>query len=194
MDNNIIQHNQNRLNRWKNKLLHHPVFIIGNGPSLNNYNLNLIKDYFSIGLNRSYLKMNSTILLYKDKQTEKELPKKLNSILVSGYRNRFFNNDFGVTTLSYAFQLSVYLGCSPIILIACEGKYFYGKTNFYGKNKYHHTKTLNNYKYTLKKMNESSEFIIKVTSNNNLKYIFNLIHFPLGQSFYMSCVRKPTGL
>ena len=46
--------------KYKDKHKGCRVFIVGNGPSLNKTNLDLIKDEFSIGMNRISLLFNKT--------------------------------------------------------------------------------------------------------------------------------------
>ena len=40
---------------FKNKLHGYPVIILGNGPSINDYDLSILNDYFTIGINRIFL-------------------------------------------------------------------------------------------------------------------------------------------
>ena len=43
-----------------------PCFIIGNGPSLNDVPIQLLKNYFTIGINRSFYLIDTTILIWQD--------------------------------------------------------------------------------------------------------------------------------
>lgn len=49
-----FRHQRYAIKTWVNKLEGVPAFIVGNGPSLSECNPRLIKDYFSIGINRCY--------------------------------------------------------------------------------------------------------------------------------------------
>lgn len=68
----------------------HPCFIIGGGPSLSNFNWNLLKGKLTIGINRVYEKMNPTIIYGQD-------PKFLRWILMGKYsdeaRTKFLDSD-----------------------------------------------------------------------------------------------------
>lgn len=49
------------------------IFILGNGPSLNNISPEDIKDYFKIGTNRSWLWGKTDILIWRDERITEEL-------------------------------------------------------------------------------------------------------------------------
>jgi hypothetical protein len=53
-------------NFWKNSLIDDPCFIIGNGPSLKNLDISFLEPYFTIGINRAFLKIDPTILMWQD--------------------------------------------------------------------------------------------------------------------------------
>ena len=140
-----------------------PCFLIGNGPSLNNQNLKLIQDYFSIGINRAFQITTPTITIWQDRsfwRTERRglsnsktlkycaniHPDALKKHGVYGFK--LYKGDFQHTTdtrILYgtgatgpiAFQLAVAMGCNPIILLGMDCLYDGKKTNFYGTNRFH---------------------------------------------------------
>jgi len=156
------------LKHMHNTLKSFPVFLIGNGPSVNDENVSDLKDYFTIGLNRAFMALDPTILFWQDSHlwlTEKAGILESKSIKIcrdiSDPQNRF--NHFRLRTtdnfrlpdgpqLLYgkgatgplAFQFAYALGCDPIVLIGFDCKYRNGKTDFYGINKNHKAYTLNN--------------------------------------------------
>ena len=44
--------------KWKDRLLGVPAFILGNGPSLNDEDIAPLSNYFTIGINRSFYKLD----------------------------------------------------------------------------------------------------------------------------------------
>lgn len=60
------------IREWVGKLPGVPAFILGNAPSLKDHNLDLLKDYFTIGINRIFLApsgatgFDPTVLLWQD--------------------------------------------------------------------------------------------------------------------------------
>lgn len=155
------------LRGWKNSLKNIPCFIIGNSPYLDDYPIFKLNDYFTIGINRAFLRIDPTILMWQDidiylenKEKFKELksifyvrnvanPANLgyNFILQEGMYKIPDNPSTLIgrgTTGPLAFQLAYTLGCNPIILLGCNCKYKENKTNFYGNNKKHNSFTLEN--------------------------------------------------
>lgn len=147
------------LQQFKNKLNGHPVIILGNGPSINDHDLSILNDYFTIGINRIFLaNFDPTILFFQDKsllQTNREDVVKLQAIKVCrdiNDPNREFYN-FRLRSVAYSFsyqthelsgrgnslplacQLAVALGCSKIILLGIDGNSD-GHTHFYGTNQF----------------------------------------------------------
>lgn len=63
-----------QIKTWIDKLIGYPAFILGNGPSINEHNLSLLNNWYTIGINRIFLynKGNSstgfdpTILFWQD--------------------------------------------------------------------------------------------------------------------------------
>lgn len=146
---------------WVDRLVDIPVFVIGNGPSLNDLDLTLINDYFTIGINRSFLAITSTILLWQDISfwnTEYHRIHNLPSIKVcrdiADPRRIYYNfhlrsgpYQFGETShiisgagssgpMAVIFAHS--LGCRRIVLLGFDCKVAKnGDSDFYGKNKFH---------------------------------------------------------
>ena len=165
------------VSKWKNLLEGHVVFILGNSPGIVKQNLDILKPYFTIGINRIFYIYTSSILMWQDIQmwiSEKKKiannkslkicsnvsdPKKffLNFKVKSG-NFKFGNNPsilYGTgNTTALAAQLAVNLGCSNIVLLGTECKYKGDKTDFYGKNKDHKS-------YTLKMCNTSMKWLKK---------------------------------
>ena len=54
------------LKKWKNLCKDETVFILGNGLSISSYNLDLLKNYFTIGINRIIYVFDPTILFWQD--------------------------------------------------------------------------------------------------------------------------------
>lgn len=151
--------------KWLGKLAGYPVFILGNGPSLNDESIASLFNYFTIGINRSFYKLDSTILMWQDPSlwyTEKNVLCKTKSIKYctphSDPQNLYYHfkvlpGGFGLpdnpinlkgggTTLPLAVQLAYILGCNPIVLLGCDCKPRGQDTDFYGNNKFHHPKTM----------------------------------------------------
>lgn len=158
---------------WRNSLVGVPAFIIGNGPSLENINLSILKSYFTIGINRAFYKLDTTIIMWQDEQlwySDKHRISRLKAIKYcrdrSDPQNRFYNfrrvaGDYQMpenpsvlygmgSTGPLAFQLAFILGCDPIVLLGMDCKYIDGKTDFYGKNPSHKPHTLRNCRKGLK--------------------------------------------
>jgi len=164
------RHQRFAIRTWIDRLPDTPAFIIGNGPSLNNQPLDLIKDYFSIGVNRCFLlnKIDPTILLWQDISlwnTEYHTLHNLQALKVSrdvsDPRKTYYNFHlkgggyrFEPTThILYgrgssgplAVQLAVAMGCRPIVLLGMDCvRGTDGKSDFYGENKYWTDATINN--------------------------------------------------
>ena len=51
---------------WVGRLSGVPAFILGNGPSLNDEPVELLEPYFTVGINRAFLLMDPTVLLWQD--------------------------------------------------------------------------------------------------------------------------------
>jgi len=150
---------------WKNKLIGVPCFIIGNSPSLNDHPTHLLNGLFTIGINRAFKKLETTILLWQDIELylscQKEL-KSIKSILYArdaadpkgiAYHFRLLNAPYHLTNSPLrlsgrgssgplAFQLAHSLGCDPIVFLGYDCKYRGEQTDFWGINKDHKVHTL----------------------------------------------------
>lgn len=172
---------------WRNALCGTPAFLIGNAPSLENIDLSLLKNQFSIGINRlfpPYVDFEPTILMWQDPELwygEKHRIPKTQSIKYcragADIIGRFFHfkltlGDFQLpecasrlhgrgSTGPLAFQLAYILGCDPIILIGMDCCYAIGKTDYYGNN-YHHKP------HTLKACRRGLEWIATCPANRKI--------------------------
>ena len=161
------------LRHWKDKMQGVPCFIIGNGPSLNDEDISDLTNYFTIGINRSFLKIDSTILMWQDIElwySERKNVTKQQSIKVCRHQadpqNKFFHFKLessgfklpkhpGIlhgtgTTGPLAVQFAYAIGCNPIILLGMDCHHRGNATDFYGKNRYHKSHTMTNCKMGLK--------------------------------------------
>lgn len=150
--------NNNLVSFWKNKLKDVPCFVIGNSPTLNQINVNLLKDMFTIGINRAFLKIEPTVVFWQDRELWEEEKNRINalrSIRVchpKGDPMRKFHHfslkgsqfkrasDPSVlygrgSTGPMAVQFAHSLGCRPIYLIGMDCIIDGNKTDFFGHNK-----------------------------------------------------------
>lgn len=154
---------------WAGKMAGIPCFILGNAPSLNNMNLSLLDDYFTIGINRIFFTYDPTILIWQDLALwtlEKKRVLKSKAIKYcregADTRGGFYTFKLsgkeprltptpdtlygrgGSGPISYQFARS--LGCDPIILVGmdCTHGKVKGKkvTDFYGNNPMHRPHTI----------------------------------------------------
>ena len=146
-----------------------PCFILGNAPSIDDISIHKLDDFFTLGINRIFKKDNfdPTILMWQDTElwlTERFALSKLQAVKLakagSDPKGRSYSFKlergpfrFPITldtlhgcgsTGVLAFEFAYTLGCNPIIILGCDCKYRDGKTDFYGKNKYHKPQTLVN--------------------------------------------------
>lgn len=179
--------------KWTHILKGEPCFILGNGPSLTDENINILQDkYFTIGINSSCDIFDSTLLMWQDIEffySKRKILPSLKSILFckdiadplnlayhfslegGGFslpRNSMLLHGCG-STGPLAFQLAYVLGCDPIILLGFDCRPRNGKTDFYGVNKFHKNHTMNSCKRGLKWLS-SCQFERKVIncSDNNV--------------------------
>ncbi len=162
------RHQRYAIKSWSDRLPDIPAFIIGNGPSLDSLKIKLIEDYFSIGINRAFYKLDPTILLWQDISLWNTEYQKLHNTQalkvsrdVSDPRKIYYNfhlkgggYKFDSTTHilhgrgstgPLAVQLAVAMGCRPIVLLGMDCKRGSdGKSDFYGENKYWTDATLEN--------------------------------------------------
>lgn len=181
------------IREWVNRLQNYPAFIIGNGPSLNDQPLDLILDFFSIGVNRCFKKIDPTILMWQDLSlwnTEYQILHNTQSLKVSrdvsDPRKIYYNFhlkgggyrfDPSSTHILYgrgstgplAVELAVAMGCSPLILLGMDCKMGANQeSDFYGKNKYWTDTTLSNCLQGLVFVKEECPVEIINCSNNDL--------------------------
>jgi len=151
----------------KDIFLDHPCFIIGNGPSINDIGDDLlqVEPFFTIGINRSFYKIDTSVLIWQDLtfwNTEKKRLEKLKALKFNRIQEKIeermfkyerIGNPFHMTTTPrklygtgatgpLAFQLAALFGCNPVILIGFDCCYRGRHTNFYGRNRFHHDNTL----------------------------------------------------
>jgi len=74
------------------------IYIIGNGPSLNKFDLEKLKNKFTIGTNRSWLLLNTNILIWRDHRITEEInffkvDKKNNSLWICSNDKSFIKNE-----------------------------------------------------------------------------------------------------
>ncbi|KKL54887.1 hypothetical protein LCGC14_2260940 [marine sediment metagenome] len=163
------RHQRFAIRSWVDRLPDTPAFIIGNGPSLNDQPVHLLKDYFSVGTNRCFHKFDPIVLLWQDISLWNTEYQKLHNTQalkvsrdVSDPRKIYYNFhlkgggykfDPSTTHILYgrgstgplAIQLAVAMGCRPIILLGMDCKLgTKGESDFYGENKYWTDATLKN--------------------------------------------------
>jgi len=159
---------QYKVRGWRGVFRNHPCFILGNAPSISKFDLGILSPFFTVGVNRIHKLFDPTILLWQDESLESDfdhikaikfcrdtmdLPsssgvhKYYHFHLVVG-RHTF--NHFRTHVLQgsgntgcLAAQLSIGLGCNPLILLGmtCE-RDEEGNDDFHGKNEFWHGKTL----------------------------------------------------
>ena len=186
--------------RWKYTMKNIPVFIIGNGPSVNDHDIKpLLKNYFTIGVNRAFKSLDPTILMWQDIElwmTERSVLPKLKAVKYSrnsadprgiAYQFKLMPGPFRLppnpmvlfgkgSTGPLAFQLAYALGCDPIVLIGYDCKYRDGNTDFYGINNHHKKHTIPNCNRGLKWISKLScgRKILNCSDNKFFKNYFPL--------------------
>ena len=178
---------------WTHKLKSIPCFLIGNAPSLNKVPLEKLENYFTIGINRSFKKIDTTILLWQDLALwlkEEENVRKTKAIKYCRYSSsskkkyytftladRKYKLPITACTMhgrgssgAIAFQLAFILGCDPIILVGmdCKNDKKTGFTDFYGVNPMHRPQTIPNCQEGLRWIRDckSGRKIINCSKNN----------------------------
>lgn len=151
---------------WTGKMKDIPVFLLGNAPSLNDVNLLLLNNYFTIGMNRIFFKYDPTILIWQDLALWIQEKKKIVKTRAIKYCREGSETHGGfytfklhgrepkispnTTTLygrgssgSIAYQFAYALHCNPIILVGMDCAYGKNKeTDFYGNNPMHRAHTI----------------------------------------------------
>jgi hypothetical protein len=186
------------IKEWVGRLKDVPAFIMGNGPSINDEPVKILDDYFTIGINRSFLLLSPTILLWQDIglwNTEHHKLHNLQSIKVcrdiSDPRHIYYNfylkgGPFRFekrthilcgrgSTGPLAVQFAVALGCKPIIILGMDCKTKDGKSDFYGNNPHWTPHTLNNCSTGLKFIHDECPVkIINCSDNDVFKERYSL--------------------
>lgn len=179
--------------KWKGKLSNIPCFILGNGPSLNDFDTQILRPYFTIGINRAFYKIDPTILMWQDaslwySERRKLLETKaIKFTTVHGDpENRFYHYKIksGIfempenlsllhgsgCTGPLAVQAAYLLGCNPIVLCGFDCKARDGKSDFYGNNKYYTENTYINcnkgLEWILEEFKNKSQTIINCGDND----------------------------
>lgn len=185
------------VNNWKGSLVNMPAFLVGNAPSISRQPVQKLQPFFTIGINKTYKIIDPNILLWQDIQfwlTDRYHIARTESIKYcrnhADPKGKFYNfvvegGPFkmpnspdalcgGGASGPLAFQLAYLLGCSPIFLVGMDCQYDKsGKTNFYGKNKFHSENTLKNCNRGLKwmsKMAKEHDITIYNCSENDYFY------------------------
>jgi len=156
------------IDHWVDSMKGKPVFIIGNGPSLIDKDIKFLEDYFTIGINRAFFKIDPTILMWQDLALWIQEKKRVVALKAIKFCRSAAENQGGKdfyyfklvgrdyshpkkmsmltgrgNTAPLVFQTASLLGCDPIIAVGIDCRYGpNGETNFYGKNPMHRTHTL----------------------------------------------------
>lgn len=186
------RHQRFAIKDWQDCLPDVPAFVIGNGPSLKHENLSLLENYFSIGINRCFMLLDPTILLWQDislwnsegqrlhnTQALKVArdtadPKRIyyNFHLRAGQGYKFENkthilNGRG-STGPLAVQLAVAMGCRPVVLLGMDCQRGpNNETDFYGQNPFWLPHTLDNCQKGLQYVMENCPVEVINCSNND---------------------------
>lgn len=153
---------------WKGRISGHPAFVLGNGPSLLDNDLSLLRGCFTIGINRIYKVFDPIILLWQDTSLmEDGLENILSCSAIKVCRDRC-NIDNQFTTFrsegakyrladkpnvlhgfgcsgALGIELAVVMGASSVVLLGMDCDYQDGKTDFYGVNADHGRYTVKNF-------------------------------------------------
>ena len=145
---------------WSQRLEGVPCFILGNGPSIAEQNVGRLDPYFTIGINRAFYLLDTTVLLWQDISlfnTEYHRLHNLQALKLARdtadprrlYYNFYlkgggyqFDHDKRTHVLfgrgssgPLAVQLAVALGCFPIVLLGMDcSRGPQGQSDFYGEN------------------------------------------------------------
>ena len=166
------------IKQWLDRMPDIPAFIVGNSPSLNNINVSLLKEYFTIGINRAFYKIDPTILLWQDISLWNDEYRRLHNIQalkvardVADPRRIYYNFhlkggpfEFAKKThILYgrgssgplAVELAVAMGCRPIVLLGMNcSRGAGGESDFYGDNKHWLPHTLDSCRKGLEYLSE----------------------------------------
>lgn len=154
---------------WAGRMKGIPCFILGNAPSLNNIDLSLLDNYFTVGINRIFFKYDPTVLIWQDLALWVQEKKKVKNSRAIKYCREGAETTGGFYTFklqgreprltpqpkilygrgssgSITYQFVRSLKCDPIILVGmdCANGKVDGKkvSDFYGNNPMHRPHTL----------------------------------------------------
>jgi hypothetical protein len=178
---------------WVDKLIGIPAFIIGNGCSLNDQQLSLLDNYFTIGINRAYKAIDPTILFWQDislwdAESAETIPK-LQAVKVcreaADPTGEYFH--FHLRAGAYKFtkqtrilfgsgssgpiacELAYGLGCSKLVILGMDCKLGpQGQSDFYGDNPHWFKQTLPNCYKGLEYLKNNCPIPIISCSDNDL--------------------------
>jgi len=155
------------LEQWNGILRReHPIFVLGNGPSLQDNDLSLLEPYFTIGINRISQALHPTVLFWQDRtvwMTHKEEIQRTDAIKVTRkgmvksnlFPDYLFFVLYGNRRTSYpekcttqrlagqnithgvAAQFAEAMLPSHIIFLGVDCQFRDGKTDYYGNNRFH---------------------------------------------------------
>lgn len=179
---------------WVDRMPDVPCFVLGNAPSILEYDLTPLERYFTIGVNRVFQLIDPTILLWQDISLWKSEYHKIHNLRalkvareVADPRRLYYN--FHLKGGAYRFEqpkkshilfgrgssgpiaveLAYSLGCRPIILVGMDcqrGKN--GEGDFYGENKYWQPHTLDNCEIGLKFIQKECPVQVKNVGRSRL--------------------------
>ncbi len=158
---------------WTDRMKGVPCFLIGCGVGLLNLDLDILKPYFTIGLNRAFYKIDPTVIVWQDLDMWLKGGKKIKKLKAIKYcrvashtddkgGEKFYHFKLtgkdskipGSASLLYGrgssgaigYQLAYILGCDPIILVGmgCRKDKKTKYTSFYGNNPKYRPLTLKN--------------------------------------------------
>ena len=165
--------NSKKVEGWTDRMKGIPCFLIGCGVGLIGVDLNILKPYFTIGLNRAYHKIDPTIVVWQDLDMWLKEGKEIKKLKAVKYcriashtsetgKDNFYHFNLtgreskipGSASLLYGrgssgaigYQLAYILGCDPIILVGmgCRKDKKIKYTSFYGNNPKYRPMTLKN--------------------------------------------------
>jgi len=188
-----MRHNKLNLQKWAGAIKGVPAFIIGNGPSLNWEDCQLLEGLFTIGINRAFYYIDPIVLFWQDIGLwNTEHYRIINTQALKVARDiadpRKLYYQYHLKSEPYKFdkrtnirhgrgssgplacQLAVAMGCTSLVLLGMDGleDVFSSKSNFYGSNPHHTALTKNNCQIGLEFLQESSPVPIYNCSKNNL--------------------------
>jgi len=154
---------------WTGRMKDIPCFILGNAPSINDMDLSLLDNYFTIGINRIFYKYDPTVLTWQDLALWVQERKRVLAAKAIKYCREGADTKGGFYTFklqgrepkltptpktlngrgssgSISYQFARSLHCDPIILVGmdCSHGKVDGKTvtDFYGDNRMHKPHTI----------------------------------------------------